>query len=75
MIVIGATDAAQLSTQVAQAKQAGAIIIAYDRRITNTKDVDYYIAFGNFKVGQLRGQALLDGMKAKKATGPWRRSS
>ncbi|MEO3825642.1 sugar-binding protein [Actinomadura sp. B10D3] len=71
VIVIGATDAAQLSTQVAQAKQSGAIVIAYDRLITNTKDVDYYIAFDNFKVGQLQGQALLDGMKAKKAKGPW----
>ncbi|KAB2352415.1 substrate-binding domain-containing protein [Actinomadura rudentiformis] len=71
VIVIGATDAAQLSTQVAQAKQSGAIVIAYDRLITNTKDVDYYIAFDNFKVGQLQGQALLDGMKAKKPKGPW----
>jgi putative multiple sugar transport system substrate-binding protein len=71
VIVIGATDAAQLSTQVAQAKQSGATVIAYDRLITNTPDVDYYIAFDNFKVGQLQGEALLEGMKAKKATGPW----
>jgi putative multiple sugar transport system substrate-binding protein len=71
VIVIGATDAAQLSTQVQQAKQSGAVVIAYDRLITNTPDVDYYIAFDNFKVGQLQGQALLDGMKAKKPTGPW----
>ncbi|MEV6343193.1 sugar-binding protein [Actinoplanes sp. NPDC051851] len=71
VIVIGATDAAQLSTQVAQAKQSGAVVIAYDRLITNTPDVDYYIAFDNFEVGRLQGQALLDGMKAKKATGPW----
>ncbi|GIF03869.1 substrate-binding domain-containing protein [Actinoplanes siamensis] len=71
VIVIGATDAAQLSTQVAAAHQAGAKVIAYDRLITNTPDVDYYIAFDNFKVGQMQGQALLDGMKAKKPTGPW----
>jgi putative multiple sugar transport system substrate-binding protein len=71
VIVIGATDAAQLSTQVAQAKQAGATVIAYDRLITNTPDVDYYIAFDNFKVGQLQGQALIDGMKTKKAKGPY----
>jgi putative multiple sugar transport system substrate-binding protein len=71
VIVIGATDAAQLSTQVEQAKKSGAVVIAYDRLITNTPNVDYYIAFDNFKVGQLQGQALLDGMKAKKATGPW----
>jgi putative multiple sugar transport system substrate-binding protein len=71
VIVIGATDAAQLGTQVKQAKDSGAVVIAYDRLITGTKDLDYYIAFDNFKVGQLQGQALLDGMKAKKATGPW----
>src|SRR3954451_21496604 len=70
VIVIGATDAAQLSNQVEQAKASGAVVIAYDRLITNTKDVDYYVAYDNFKVGQLQGQALLDGMKAKKATGP-----
>jgi putative multiple sugar transport system substrate-binding protein len=71
VIVIGATDAAQLSTQVAAAHAAGAKVIAYDRLITNTPDLDYYVAFDNFKVGQLQGQALLDGMKAKKPTGPW----
>jgi putative multiple sugar transport system substrate-binding protein len=71
VIVIGATDAAQLGTQVKQAKEAGAVVIAYDRLITGTADLDYYVAFDNFKVGQLQGQALLDGMKAKKATGPW----
>ena len=71
VIVIGATDAAQLSTQVAAAHQAGAKVIAYDRLITNTPDLDYYVAFDNFKVGQLQGQALLDGMKAKKPKGPY----
>ena len=71
VIVIGATDAAQLSTQVEAAHAAGAKVIAYDRLITNTADVDYYIAYDNFKVGVLQGQALLEGMKAKKAAGPW----
>jgi putative multiple sugar transport system substrate-binding protein len=71
VIVIGATDAAQLTTQVDAAHAAGAKVIAYDRLIKNTANVDYYIAFDNFKVGQLQGQALLDGMKAKKPTGPW----
>ena len=71
VIVIGATDAAQLSSQVKAAKEAGIKVVAYDRLITGTPDLDYYIAFDNFKVGQLQGQALLDGMKAKKPTGPW----
>ena len=71
VIVIGAADGSQLSTQVKAAHDAGAVVIAYDRLIRNTADVDYYVAYDNFKVGQLQGQALLDGMKAKKATGPW----
>jgi putative multiple sugar transport system substrate-binding protein len=65
VIIIGAKDGAQLSTQVAEAKAVGVTVIAYDRLILNTDDVDYYVAFDNFKVGQLQGQALLDGMAAK----------
>ncbi|MGC9671135.1 substrate-binding domain-containing protein [Planosporangium sp. 12N6] len=71
VIVIGAIDAAQLTTQVEAAKQAGATVIAYDRLLKNTNAVDYYVAYDNFKVGQLQGQALLEGMKKKKPTGPY----
>jgi putative multiple sugar transport system substrate-binding protein len=71
VIIIGAADGSQLSTQVEAAQAAGIKVIAYDRLIKNTKAVDYYVAYDNFKVGQLQGQALLDGMKAKKATGPY----
>ncbi|WP_369046867.1 substrate-binding domain-containing protein [Sinomonas sp. P10A9] len=71
VIIVGAIDGSQLGTQLAQAKQAGATVIAYDRLLLNTPNVDYYVAYDNFKVGVLQGQALLDGMKAKKATGPY----
>ena len=71
VLVIGAIDGSQLGTQLAQAKQAGATIIAYDRLLLNTPNVDYYVAYDNFKVGVLQGQALLDGMKAKKPNGPY----
>ncbi len=71
VIVVGAIDGSQLGTQLKAAKDSGATVIAYDRLLKNTADVDYYIAYDNFKVGQLQGQALLDGMKAKKAAGPY----
>ena len=71
VIIVGAIDGAQLGTQLKQAKDSGATIIAYDRLLLNTENVDYYVAYDNFKVGVLQGQALLDGMKAKKATGPY----
>ncbi|GAA5150273.1 sugar ABC transporter substrate-binding protein [Microbacterium pseudoresistens] len=62
VIIIGAKDGKQLATQVQAAHDAGAAVIAYDRLIENTDAVDYYVAFDNFKVGQLQGQALLDGL-------------
>ncbi|KRE77286.1 sugar-binding protein [Arthrobacter sp. Soil763] len=71
VIIVGAIDGAQLGTQLKQAKDAGATIIAYDRLLLNTENVDYYVAYDNFKVGELQGQALLDGMKAKKPEGPY----
>ncbi len=66
VIIVGAIDGAQLGTQLKQAKDSGATVIAYDRLLLNTENVDYYVAYDNFKVGELQGQALLDGMKAKK---------
>jgi putative multiple sugar transport system substrate-binding protein len=64
VIIIAAQDGSQLGTQVADAKKAGITVIAWDRNILNTKNVDYYVAFNNYLVGQLQGQALIDGMKA-----------
>ncbi|MGO2660009.1 substrate-binding domain-containing protein [Mycetocola reblochoni] len=71
VIVIGAADGGQLSTQVEAAKEAGATVIAYDRLILNTDAVDYYVAYDNYEVGELQGQALLDGMEAQKGDGPY----
>ncbi|MGH3703488.1 MAG: substrate-binding domain-containing protein [Agromyces sp.] len=72
VIVIGAKDGKQLGTQLQQAADAGVKIIAYDRLIENTPNVDYYVAFDNFKVGQLQGEALLDGLEQRSGHGaPW----
>ncbi len=71
VLIVGAIDGSQLGTQVKAAKDAGITVIAYDRLIKNTAAVDYYVAYDNFKVGELQGQALLEGMAKKKATGPY----
>jgi len=70
VIIVGAIDGSQLGTQLKQAKDSGTII-AYDRLLLNTENVDYYVAYDNFKVGELQGQALLEGLKAKKPAGPY----
>ena len=72
VIVIGAKDGKQLGTQLQQARDAGVAVIAYDRLIENTENVDYYVAFDNFEVGKLQGQALLDGLEERSGHGaPW----
>lgn len=72
VIVIGAKDGKQLGTQLQQAADAGVKIIAYDRLIENTENVDYYVAFDNFRVGQLQGEALLEGLEARSGhAAPW----
>ncbi|SEB13468.1 substrate-binding domain-containing protein [Leifsonia sp. 21MFCrub1.1] len=65
VIIVGAVDGGQLAAQAKAAHDAGATVIAYDRLILNTNDVDYYVAYDNEKVGELQGQALLDGMAKK----------
>ncbi|MHB1010954.1 MAG: substrate-binding domain-containing protein [Cellulomonas sp.] len=65
VLIIGAFDGKQLGSQVAAAHANGAVVIAYDRIIQDSKNVDYYVAYNNEKVGELQGQALLDGMKAR----------
>lgn len=71
VIVVGAIDGSQLGSQLRAAKDAGATVIACDRLVKNTDAVDYYVAYDNFRVGELQGQALLDGMVKKKPNGPY----
>lgn len=71
VIIVGAIDGSQLGTQLQAAKDAGATVIAYDRLVRNTEAVDYYVAYDNFRVGELQGQALLEGMRARKPEGPY----
>jgi putative multiple sugar transport system substrate-binding protein len=71
VLIIAAQDGSQLGSQVAAAKAAKETVIAWDRNILNTKDVDYYVAFNNYKVGQLQANALLTGMKARGEKAPF----
>ena len=71
VLIVGAIDGSQLGAQLTEAKQAGATVIAYDRLLKNTAAVDYYLAYDNFKVGELQGQALLEGLAKRKGPGPW----
>jgi putative multiple sugar transport system substrate-binding protein len=66
-IVIGQVNDG-VAAAVADAARDGVHVIAYDRIIQNSADYDFYITFNNFKVGQLQGQGIEQGLNLKAAT-------
>jgi putative multiple sugar transport system substrate-binding protein len=70
-LVIAAIDGTTLSDVLKQAKAAGITVIAYDRLIRNTPDVDYYATFDNFQVGVLQAQSIEQGLGLKDGKGPF----
>jgi putative multiple sugar transport system substrate-binding protein len=68
--VIAAIDGTALGDVLDQAEQSKIPIIAYDRLIRESKAVDYYTTFDNFKVGVLQAQSLVDGLKTR-GDGPY----
>jgi putative multiple sugar transport system substrate-binding protein len=71
VLVIAAIDGTTLSDVLKQAKAKGITIIAYDRLIRNTPNVDYYATFDNFQVGVLQAQSIEQGLGLKEGKGPF----
>ena len=57
-LVIAAIDGSSLGTVLAQAKEAGIPVIAYDRLIMDSDAVSYYATFDNNLVGVKQGEAI-----------------
>ncbi|WP_104163801.1 multiple monosaccharide ABC transporter substrate-binding protein [Cryobacterium sp. N22] len=70
ILVVAAIDGEVLAPVLAEAKKQDATVIAYDRLINGTEDVDYYATFDNYKVGQLQGEFLQTELDLANATGP-----
>ncbi|MCK5933415.1 MAG: sugar-binding protein, partial [Fulvimarina manganoxydans] len=64
-LVIAAIDGTTLSNVLANAAASGIPVIAYDRLIRDSGDVDYYATFDNFQVGVLQGESLVQGLKER----------
>lgn len=65
VLVIAAIDGTTLSNALSNAAAAGVRIVAYDRLIKDSGDVDYYATFDNFKVGVQQATNLVNGLKAR----------
>jgi len=70
-LVIAAIDGTTLSNALENAAAAGVKVIAYDRLIRDSGDVDYYATFDNFKVGVQQATSLVEGLKARFGDGPY----
>jgi len=62
-LVIAAIDGTTLSNALENAHAYGIPVIAYDRLIRDSENVDYYATFDNFQVGVLQAQSLVKGLK------------
>jgi putative multiple sugar transport system substrate-binding protein len=65
VLVIAAIDGTTLSNALANAAASGIKVIAYDRLIRDSGDVDYYATFDNFKVGVQQANSLVEGLKER----------
>ena len=71
VLVIAAIDGTTLSNALQKASDAGIKVIAYDRLIKGSKNVDYYATFDNFQVGVLQAGAIVDKLGLKAGKGPF----
>ncbi|MYT70957.1 MULTISPECIES: multiple monosaccharide ABC transporter substrate-binding protein [unclassified Streptomyces] len=59
-LIIAAIDNKSLGNVLQEAADAHIPVIAYDRLILDSKNVDYYATFDNEKVGELQATSLVD---------------
>ncbi|GAA3585594.1 MULTISPECIES: multiple monosaccharide ABC transporter substrate-binding protein [Kribbella] len=69
VLVIAAIDGTALSSQLQAAADKKIPVIAYDRLIRGSQNVDFYVSFDNYKVGVAQAKALLRGLGLESADG------
>ena len=60
VLIICPHDGAAAASSANLAARSGVKVISYDRLITDTESVDYYVTFDSFSVGKAFGQYLVD---------------
>ncbi|WP_341973804.1 sugar-binding protein [Microbacterium sp. LTA6] len=69
LLIIAAIDGTALSSQLDAAAAADIPVIAYDRLIRDSENVDFYVTFDNYEVGVQQATSLLVGLGILKADG------
>ena len=71
ILIIAPIDGSALTEVIDKAAEQGIKVISYDRLITNTKNIEYYATFDNFKVGVLEGEYIEKTLGLKENNGPF----
>jgi len=71
ILVIAAIDGTTLSDVLQQAADKKIKVIAYDRLIRKSPNVDYYATFDNFQVGVLQAGSIESALGLKQGKGPF----
>lgn len=71
VLVIAAIDGTTLSEILQKAADSNIKVIAYDRLIRGSPNVDYYATFDNFQVGVLQAQSIEKELGLKEGKGPF----
>ncbi|OLF18030.1 multiple monosaccharide ABC transporter substrate-binding protein [Actinophytocola xanthii] len=69
VLIVASIDGTALTSQLQQAADADIPVIAYDRLIRKSPNVDYYASFDNFTVGVQQATSLLTGLGMLKPDG------
>ncbi|GIF26317.1 putative multiple sugar transport system substrate-binding protein [Actinoplanes tereljensis] len=71
VLVVASIDGTALSPVLEKAAQQKIKVIAYDRLINATPNVDYYATFDNYQVGKLQGEYIVKQLGLDAGKGPF----
>ncbi len=71
ILVVASIDGTTLGDVLSKASERGVKVIAYDRLIRGTPNVDYYATFDNFKVGVQQATSIVDALGLTDGKGPF----
>ncbi len=71
VIVVASIDGTALKGVLDQAAKENIKVIAYDRLILDSPNVDYYATFDNYLVGKIQGEYIVDDLDLESGAGPF----
>ena len=71
VLVVAAVDGSALSDVLAKAADQGVKVVAYDRLIMNTPNVDAYVTGDNFRVGVEEANYIIEKLGVEDGNGPF----